>query len=297
MKLHTNCITNFKRLEQLKNAVASVDKKYTVAASYASTPGHTPVIQQLENWYQTEEDFGCNRLWMQSIAMARTKYICVHHDDDLRPSGFDTAAEEIAQRLEQTGAGFAAWDGIQDFNGQTGKIISVARRESGVQKSTKLTHHVLKRGALPWSPVSFMLQRDTALDILSWCDTNLRECVTRPTMMIGNDTSLVLGHIQRFDSFLKVPKPLTRYGHWDGSETCQFAAGKNDELLRAYDKAKDILSGAVIGERKTHPLFIHVTTHGDSGPGRVRSLQCRRGVMRTNKSKPTSLLCRITRRS
>lgn len=105
------------------------------------------------------------------------------------------------------------------------------------------------KDSLPNSPVSFLFDRQTALDALYWAEENLKDCTTRPTMMIGNDVALVVAHAQRYAKFLQSSKQLSLYGHWDGSETVAWSQGQNDGLIPAYNKARERLARSKIPSR------------------------------------------------
>lgn len=267
----TNCITNFARLDHLKTCLNSLEiakKKPAISlASYAATEEHellgdTLLAGQMK--FFTEKDYGCNRLWMQAIAMARTPWVSILHDDDLRPANFQQIAEGLIATAEAKHCGFIAWNGLQYdcATKTTSGRIPIAAGVSGVHESVTLIPMLKAHNSLPNSPVSFMFNRETCLDVLSWCEDNLNDCVTKPTMMVGNDVALVVGHCQRYPRFLQCESALSLYGHWDGSETIAWNQGKNKKLMDCYNTTRKRLFDKVVFPRRRHKLFIHVTISG-----------------------------------
>lgn len=248
----TVCVTNFKRADKLRRVLESVRGAQVVVATYGSTPENVQIVKAVSPHiphFYTPEDHGCNRLWIQAAEMARTRWISFLPDDDLRPPGFVEAAESFCGLLERNNAGFGAWNGQAFFwnSGKLGHAMNTCFEEEGVYASGPLVEKVLRPGTYPFSQVAFLYDRETTLDVLQWCEANLKDCCTRPEMMIGNDIALTLGHAQRFSRVGQCAKRLTWYGHWDGSETLQ--AG-NTNLMRAYDLARLKLAGVVFPVRK-----------------------------------------------
>ena len=260
MSTFTTCITNFSRLDRLKECVASLEldkHPHPVAiASFGASPYHSKFIATLPECvtsFVSRKDFGCNRLWIKALELATTKWVSILHDDDRRPAGFADEVEKLIAKAEALGCGFIAWNGLQlDIKtGKTGGAIPIAAGTDGVHDSASLLPMLRAKDSLPNSPVSFLFDRQTALDALYWAEENLKDCTTRPTMMIGNDVALVVAHVQRYAKFLQSSKPLSLYGHWDGSETVAWTQGQNNELLPAYNKARERLARGVIPDRLT----------------------------------------------
>lgn len=258
MSTFTTCITNFSRLDRLKECVASLEldkHPHPVAiASFGASPYHSKFIATLPECvtsFVSRKDFGCNRLWIKALELATTKWVSILHDDDRRPAGFADEVEKLITKAEALGCGFIAWNGLQlDIKtGKTGGAIPIAAGTDGVHDSASLLPMLRAKDSLPNSPVSFLFDRQTALDALYWAEENLKDCTTRPTMMIGNDVALVVAHVQRYAKFLQSSKPLSLYGHWDGSETVAWTQGQNNELLPAYNKARERLARGKIPQR------------------------------------------------
>lgn len=258
MSTFTTCITNFSRLDRLKECVASLEldkHPHPVAiASFGASPYHSKFIATLPECvtsFVSRKDFGCNRLWIKALELAKTKWVSILHDDDRRPAGFADEVEKLIAKAEALGCGFIAWNGLQlDIKtGKTGGAITIAAGTDGVHDSASLLPMLRAKDTLPNSPVSFLFDRQTALDALYWAEENLKDCTTRPTMMIGNDVALVVAHVQRYAKFLQSSKQLSLYGHWDGSETVAWTQGQNDGLLPAYNKARERLARSKIPQR------------------------------------------------
>lgn len=258
MSTFTTCITNFSRLDRLKECVASLEldkHPHPVAiASFGASPYHSKFIATLPEGvtsFVSRKDFGCNRLWIKALELATTKWVSILHDDDRRPANFAEDVEKLIAKAEALGCGFIAWNGLQlDIKtGKTGGVIPIAAGTDGVHDSASLLPMLRAKDSLPNSPVSFLFDRQTALDALYWAEENLKDCTTRPTMMIGNDVALVVAHAQRYAKFLQSSKPLSLYGHWDGSETVAWTQGQNNELLPAYNKARERLARGKIPQR------------------------------------------------
>jgi len=251
----TTCITNFSRLDRLKECVASLEldkHPHPVAiASFGASPYHSKFLATLPECvtsFTSRKDAGCNQLWIKALELAKTKWVSILHDDDRRPANFAATVEALIDKAEELGCGFIAWNGLQlDIKtGKTGGAITIAAGTDGVHDSASLLPMLRAKDSLPNSPVSFLFDRQTALDALYWAEENLKDCTTRPTMMIGNDVALVVAHVQRYAKFLQSSKQLSLYGHWAGSETVAWSQGQNDGLLPAYNKARERLARSKI---------------------------------------------------
>lgn len=258
MSTFTTCITNFSRLDRLKECVASLEldkRPHPVAiVSFGASPYHSKFLATLPECvtsFTSRKDFGCNQLWIKALELAKTKWVSILHDDDRRPANFAATVEALIDKAEALGCGFIAWNGLQlDIKtGKTGGVITIAAGTDGAHDSASLLPMLRAKDSLPNSPVSFLFDRQTALDALYWAEENLKDCTTRPTMMIGNDVALVVAHVQRYSKFLQSSKPLSLYGHWDGSETVAWTKGVNDQLLPAYNKARERLARSKIPPR------------------------------------------------
>ena len=258
MSTFTTCITNFSRLDRLKECVASLEldkHPHPVAiASFGASPYHSKFLATLPECvtsFTSRKDAGCNQLWIKALELAKTKWVSILHDDDRRPANFAATVEALIDKAEALGCGFIAWNGLQlDIKtGKTGGVITIAAGTDGVHDSASLLPMLRAKDSLPNSPVSFLFDRQTALDALYWAEENLKDCTTRPTMMIGNDVALVVAHVQRYTKFLQSSKQLSLYGHWDGSETVAWTQGQNDGLLPAYNKARERLARSKIPQR------------------------------------------------
>ena len=258
MSTFTTCITNFSRLDRLKECVASLEldkHPHPVAiASFGASPYHSKFLATLPECvtsFTSRKDAGCNQLWIKALELAKTKWVSILHDDDRRPANFAATVEALIDKAEALGCGFIAWNGLQlDIKtGKTGGVITIAAGTDGAHDSASLLPMLRAKDSLPNSPVSFLFDRQTALDALYWAEENLKDCTTRPTMMIGNDVALVVAHVQRYSKFLQSSKPLSLYGHWDGSETVAWTKGVNDQLLPAYNKARERLARSKIPPR------------------------------------------------
>ena len=258
MSTFTTCITNFSRLDRLKECVASLEldkHPHPVAiASFGASPYHSKFLATLPECvtsFTSRKDAGCNQLWIKALELAKTKWVSILHDDDRRPANFAATVEALIDKAEALGCGFIAWNGLQlDIKtGKTGGVITIAAGTDGVHDSASLLPMRRAKDSLPNSPVSFLFDRQTALDALYWAEENLKDCTTRPTMMIGNDVALVVAHVQRYTKFLQSSKQLSLYGHWDGSETVAWSQGQNDGLISAYNKARERLARSKIPQR------------------------------------------------
>ena len=258
MSTFTTCITNFSRLDRLKECVASLEldkHPHPVAiASFGASPYHSKFLATLPECvtsFTSRKDAGCNQLWIKALELAKTKWVSILHDDDRRPANFAATVEALIDKAEALGCGFIAWNGLQlDIKtGKTGGAITIAAGTDGVHDSATLLPMLRAKDSLPNSPVSFLFDRQTALDALYWAEENLKDCTTRPTMMIGNDVALVVAHVQRYAKFLQSSKQLSLYGHWAGSETVAWSQGQNDGLLPAYNRARERLARSKIPPR------------------------------------------------
>ena len=248
MNRFTTCITNFARIEQLKGCLESLELEKggqdVAVACFGAGPEHRKLCAKMlpagSSIYVSKGDEGCNRLWIKAIEMAKTRWVSILHDDDRRPPGFAEEVNKLIREAELRSCGFIAWNGAQmDLaDSRVYGNIPIAGVTDGVHDSATLVKMLKMQNTLPNSPVSFIFDRETALDALYWAEENLADCVTRPSMMVGNDVMLVWAHVMRYSLFLQSSKQLSLYGHWDGSETIQFAAGKNAKLMECYNKTR-----------------------------------------------------------
>jgi glycosyltransferase involved in cell wall biosynthesis len=243
-------------LDKLPDTLKSLHNDHEiVVVTYNGVSDHQQIVEKIcpqAIHVMYKEDRGCNALWAEAISLAKTRWVSLLADDDLRPPGFAAEVEKIIDQCESHGAGFATWNGRAYYwsDHTLGHPINTCYGRAGIYASAPLAAHIMTAGKYPWSQVAFLYDRETVLDVLAWCEEHLKDCGTRPTMMVGNDVALTLGHIQRFPRMVQSAKCLTWYGHHDGSETLQYAAGKND-LMGQYDKARTKLQNIVFPRRKT----------------------------------------------
>lgn len=236
-------------------AISRGEDHPVVVVTYGGTPEHKDIVAKAYPkaiHHMIEGDLGCNILWYEAAALAQTRFVVFLPDDDLRPPGFAAEVEKIIDQCESRGAGFGCWPGQAYYwdTGTLGHFIGAGLGASGIHPSFPLIKRLLAPNSYPFSQAAFLYDRETVLDVLSWCEDNLKDCGTRPTMMIGNDIALTLGHIQRFPRMVQSAKCLTWYGHHAGSETLQYAAGNNN-LMPMYERARAKLQGVVFPRRKT----------------------------------------------
>lgn len=248
-------ITNFSRLDRLRGCLESLELHKGVmdvaVATFGGSPQHRKLLKEMlpagSEVFVTHKDYGCNQLWIKALELAKTRWVSILHDDDHRPPGFAETANQLIKRAELEGCGFIAWDGAK-LDHKTGAVsgrVTVADVPEGVWDTDVLRAGQKQQGNLALSPVSFIFDRETALDALYWAEENLSDCVTRPSMMVGNDVALLWAHIVRYPKFLKSSKQLSLYGHWEGSETCQWASGGNPKLMECYNKTRARLPDAI----------------------------------------------------
>ena len=120
MSTFTTCITNFSRLDRLKECVASLEldkHPHPVAiASFGASPYHSKFLATLPECvtsFTSRKDAGCNQLWIKALELAKTKWVSILHDDDRRPANFAATVEALIDKAEALGCGFIAWNGLQ----------------------------------------------------------------------------------------------------------------------------------------------------------------------------------------
>ena len=269
----TTCVTSFQRPDKLRKCLESLHNDHSiVVATYGGTPEHRQIVSAAApaaTHFLTDKDYGCNRLWLQAVAMARTRWISLLHDDDLRPPGFGATVSKLCDLAEQYDAGFGTWyaKSYSWTKGTTALGWPGCFPKPGLHDSHLLMPNIVKPGRLAISPISFLYDRDTSLDILSWCEDHLKDCTTRKGMIIGNDIALTLGHVQRFRTIIQGDHYLSLCGFWDGSETCRWFKKENN-LGPMYDKARAKLLDGVVFPPRRHKLAVHVTTTKTGGLGR-----------------------------
>lgn len=266
----TICITNFSRPDHLRRCLESVKSlPNVVVACYGAGPDHAKIIEQVRpgtRCYVTPNDHGENRLLMQAVVMADTPWVVILHDDDQLVPEFQSAMEAIPA----VDYGFIGWDGVSEWYGekQPNNVYPYGRLKTGVQPVEPLADDVmLKHGGMVRSPVTMMLRRDLAMAVLSWCETGLADFHTRPTMMIGNEIALLFGHVKASETWYHVAKPLVKFGHWEGSETCKWLNGECPELVNLYDRVRERFGGEqfLFRHDRIKPVLVHVhTTGGDN---------------------------------
>ena len=226
-----------------------------VVVTYGGTPAHRDIVAKAcprAIHHMIAGDLGCNMLWYEAASLAQTKWIVFCPDDDLRPPGFASEVEKIIDKCESSGAGFGCWPGRAYYwgSGILGHPIGAGLNMAGVHSSLPLIRRLLTPNSYPFSQAAFLYNREAALDALAWAEENLKDCCTREHFLVGNDIALTLCHIQRFPRMVQSAKCLTWYGHHDGSETLQYAAGKNN-LMPMYECARAKLQNIVFPRRKT----------------------------------------------
>jgi len=267
---YTICITNFSRPERLRRSLESVKHlPNVVVASYgADVDLHQSIIDEIRpgtRCYLTPNDYGCNRLWLQTVVLAQTQWVVILHDDDLLNPEF----EEVLSSVDTTGAEFIAWDGLCKWDDGSGRPTSAfypwGDTGTGLYSSLPLVSWVTTpHGGMVASPVTMMLKKDIVMSVLSWCETGIADCVTRPTMMIGNEIALLFGHLKSYSKWFHIARPLVTCGAGPESETVKWMAGTNPELVNLYDKVRDRFGKEQFIFRKDNilPIFIQVHTTG-----------------------------------
>ena len=268
---YTICLTNYARPEHLRRCLQSVAGcRHVVVASYGATDEHRKIIDELRpgtRCYLTPEDYGCNRLWMQAVALAHTPRVVILHDDDqLTPDFSATLA-----RVDPKDASFIAWNGKTEWYGnkEDHGVNPWGGFGEGLHPTSALVDDVTNpHGGMVRSPVTMMLRRETALAVLSWCEEGLKDYHTRPTMMIGNEIALLLGHIHEGGRWYHINRPLVKFGHWEGSETVKWLNGENPELIALYDKVREKFGAEqpYFDHSKVVPTLVHVHTTGGDSP-------------------------------
>jgi hypothetical protein len=240
-KDYTVCITNFERPEHLRRCLESVKHlPNVVVACFGAGEGHDGIINSARPGtpsFLTAGDEGCNMLWLQAVRLATTPWVVILHDDDQLVPEFEKALAGV----DPQDAAFIGWDGYNEFYGR--KQSTAARIWGAAPHGFNPTAPLLASVTQPndsfvKSPVTMMLRRDKALRVLEWCEKGLKDCSVRPTMMIGNEIALLLGHLRSGDRWFRVARNLVRFGNWEGSETVKFLEGRNPRLFDLYNEAR-----------------------------------------------------------
>jgi len=268
---YTVCISNFQRPEHLRRCLESVKSlPNVVVACYGAGPEHRKIIEEVRpgtRCYVTENDHGENRLLMQAVVMAETEWVVILHDDDQLVPEF----QSVMDGVEPGDAGFIGWDGVAEWYGKKPpkSVHPWGKIENGFFDTASLVDSVTKpNGGMVKSPVTMMLRRDLSLAVLSWCEDGLKDFHTRPKMMIGNEIALLFGHIKEYPMWYHISTPLVKFGHWEGSETCLWLAGKSPELINLYDGVRKKFGAEqfLFRRDKIVPIFVHVHTTGGDNP-------------------------------
>lgn len=269
---YTICITNFSRPDHLRRCLASVKLlPNVVVACYGAGPEHRAIIESIRpgtRCYITPEDYGENRLLMQAVVLAETKWVVILHDDDQLVPEFSKIIETVKVGRD---TGFIGWDGVTEWYGkkEPNGVFPWGKIPTGVFPTGPIVDTVTQPdGGMVKSPVTMMLRKDTAMAVLSWCEEGLSEFHTRPKMMIGNEIALLFGHIKQFSEWHHVAHPLVRFGHWSGSETVKWMNGVNPELIKLYDAVRTKFGGEqfLFRHDRIKPVFVHVHTTGGYNP-------------------------------
>lgn len=267
----TVVVTNYRRPEFLDRCLSSLIAA-GVARVVVSTASPdwavTEVLAQHKTKFRefqvvsTADDFGCNETWLRGVYYARTPYVLILHDDDFLEPAFGQIYTKIIRPQLDRGVGFASWRGqsVRQSDGFT-RPEDYFSGPTRVLSSGALSKRLLVPGSLTISPVLSVFRRTDVIRILKEAAQSLRDpaCFTRPMMMVGNDLLLYLRHAEKYASWLYVDKILTNFGAWEGSETVQGCAKKNNPLVPAYDYARKVFlstRGPAV-ELKT-PRLIHV---------------------------------------
>lgn len=246
----TVCVTSFGRKDHLPGCLASLQDFPNVAvACYGADQDHERIVHSLlpeATVMWRPDDAGANKLWLDAVRLARSDWVVLLHDDDALSDDFLSALEPV--RLPSNCA-FVAWRGdVYRKTDGTWRENLVTIHPFGVHPAGVLSTETYISGCttqgrdLAISPVNMLLRRDVAIAALEWCEIHLKDCYTRPTMLIGNDIALLLAHLYLESSFLYLDRSLVKFGTWSGSETAAYMAGKNPGLLPQYNAAREKLA-------------------------------------------------------
>jgi len=273
----TVCITNFKRSQRLKNCVDSVLKipeiKHIVISTFCPEESQEAlnIYSAVRNdcasknvdlkWVISETDHGCNNLWIQAVAWAKTPWCILLHDDDtLIEPAFRQFMPEILTALENGYGSFAMWNGVTSHDSglrQDHYSLPTSTRP-GSNDTSLIVKILLKRGAFSISPVVGLFRPKDIMSVLLECAGSFEgnsKFFSRPNMMVGNDMLIWLRIAEKYSKFIYSSAHMTGYGHWEGSTT----VSQGRQLVPCYAATQEHYSHVRAENTVSKPLLVHVT--------------------------------------
>lgn len=240
----TVVITNYQRPEMLWTAYQSC-KSAKVQHIVISSSGANDAVDAIHKKISKDnpsvtitsrkDDAGCNECWMRGVALTKTGYTTILHDDDFLLPEYERIVSGLIK------SDFIHWDGNK--HGPKGKIegsyITRPDLPTGQHPATFLLSHLLIPAVYTLSPVSGCFPTDHILKTLEECEKNFGSwAYLRPTMMVGNDLLLWLRACEKFHNCYYSHTPMVSYGHWDGSASYDDCVNDRLKLLPIYKAAR-----------------------------------------------------------
>lgn len=186
-----------------------------------------------------ENDINNNDCWRKGVAVSKTFWTMILHDDDL----FAASIKEELSYLSKD-VGFACLNGrVEDFD--TGEILASDTVhfpfERGIY-SSRLIENLLFEYPLTISPIHGVFKTNELLDALqSWENNHGKDkgFYFKDTFVVGNDLYIWLHVIKRNELFYASPKNSIRcIGHSGSATHVDWSTDK--KFIEAYSSVKNI---------------------------------------------------------
>lgn len=246
----TVLITNWKRETFVKKCFESVlhaGIENIVISNCSLTKEGLAFLKEVSDKYPsvkivtTEEDHGCNQLWLQGLYYVTTKYVLILHDDDELSPTMKEYIDKIEDALKLKDLYFVFWNGyILENDTVTDEYHKNWNREEGFYKTEDfLVDYV--NATYPLSPVVQIMRTDICIKTLTECKNNFidEKYYSKPTMMLGNEIMMTLRTLENMGKEIYyIDAGLTLYGRHNQSESEIHLRNESDELKRGYENAR-----------------------------------------------------------
>ena len=235
----TVVITSCRRPDLLREAFHScyaAGVKDIVVSNSGTVPGIDAALSDIRKTgakvTHRADDAGCNESWMRGVALVKTKYLTILHDDDRLTPEYNWMLGESRK------ADLVHYNGGKHGGGSGGYSV-FPQLPQGIHPSALLFSYLLRKDRLAISPVSGVYPTDTAMDALIDAEKLPRSCYIKPSMLVGNDLLIWLRAARKIDRFQYVHTPLVSYGHQNGSVTYDDVRTGTNKLPAIYNTVRD----------------------------------------------------------
>lgn len=268
-------ITTHNRFQHLKAALkschdAGIKEIVVTATGYKHTAWIKKLVVFPDRLILNKTD-NANDAWLAGVREIKSKWCHILHDDDKVTPDFRTILEKTHPT---TFALFHAYfhTPFKDVLDQT---CDGPYTEGGVQNTGVLSDFLRTNGRLAITPVRGLFKTDDLEEWIQEAGKVLpKECELREGFLVGNDLWIYIRASRKYSFLSVVTNRIVSLGTWDGSTTIHaLNSGTDGELLRIYDKTRDVFAETIKVEvQSTMPLHI-LTIVRDGAPFLMGQLQ------------------------